>query len=333
MGNRMSSLPIAQFCAHGPRLSQMGSGRAAATSNCGHAKWAGDPKWQDLYARLTPDEQNEVDGWIKPATIVLDADSGVAFEYDAGEREIEVALNLDGEHCLADDPACISVGHIDCAQVCEYGGTRVALVVDLKRSEYTSSVDSLQLQAYLLAYASLHGCDMGCVGIWNLTDGEWMWGEMQDLGVFSDTAAAMRARVVQSALHTEGDYATGSHCRGCYGRDRCPAHLMPPDLAHTSLAPFCEPGGLATLDDDQRGQLLLDCKRAEDTIKRVQDACKAAQAQGLRFTDGSKEWRSVHSKGRVGFNSKALEADDPETFRKYVTIGKGFETYKWVNRK
>jgi hypothetical protein len=286
-----------------------------------------------MYARLTPAEQAEVDKWVKPTSFVLDADHGVVFEYDASQRELAVGLDSAGNYCDPESPECVTPGHLDCAQVFDYDGKRVCVVVDLKRSERTSEVDSLQLQAYLLAYAGLHNCDQGVVGIWNLTDSEWIWGEWVDLGPFSDEADRMRERVMAAAVNTSDattNYSHGPHCRGCYGRSKCPAHLMPLELAHTSLAPFCIPGGVESLTPVERGEILLKVKQAEDTLEIVKEAMKTAAFNGYVVSDGQgKVYKRISVKGRAGFDSKALEVDEPQLFQKYVKLGKPSEQYRW----
>ena len=252
--------------------------------------------------------------------------------YDAAHKEVAVGLDCNGVYCDPDSPECISVGHLDFAWVVEVDGAKVAYVGDLKRTEWaaTDGPRSVQLMAYLLAWASLHGCDQGAAGLWYLTDGEWHWGELIDLGVFSDEAAKLRELVVAAALNVEGDYAMGPHCNGCYGRLHCPAYLMPPEMAETTLAPFAEPGAVLQLSDEERGALALNIKRAEDTIDKAKESLKAASRQGARVVAGDKQWKECQMPGRAGFDSKRLEAEQPEIAKAYRTVGKPYGQFKWV---
>jgi hypothetical protein len=321
----MSSLPIAQYCARGAELGQVSAGRSAAMSSAFHACASKSPGADALLARLSDAECQEVTVWKRPATITMEA---VTLDYAEAARELEVALDANGSHCKADDPACISVGHLDMAWVAEVNGHRVAYVGDIKRSSWTTTdgPDSLQLIAYALAFASLMKCTHFCCGIWAAVEGEWTWGETVDLE--SSRAVVLLDRVLASIQNNSREYATGAHCHGCYGRMRCPAHLMPLELAETSLRPLTEAG---SLDSFKALQLKMARDRAADTIEAVDDALKAYVAQGGVILDqaSQKKWAPVQMSGRESLDKAAVEAAGID-LAPYVKRGKPYSQFRWV---
>lgn len=329
-GHRMSSLPIAQHCGQGPRLSQMGSGAAAQQSTAYHAHLAGDPGAPALLARLTDEQQAEIATWQAPTTIVLDADNGVILDFADAEKEVELGLDASGRYCEPQSPECVCVGHMDEGWVKTVGGAKVAYVADNKRTRWTASDGprSLQLMAYMLAYADKHGCDYGCCGIWDLSGGQWQWGDLIDLSDWSGEADAIRARVVASARNSSSDYVMGTHCDGCYGRKRCPAYLMPPELAETSLAEFTT----GQLTGENAAKALLVSKRIEATLELVKDACKAYVRGGgtIQDPESGKVWMPVAMPGRASVDTKALSVEMPDIARKYTKQGAGYDMWKWV---
>lgn len=333
MGHRISTLNIAQMCAKAPLLSQAGASRAAAVSTCFHALCADDPKGVDMLTRLTDEEQSEIMAWRKPTDVKLELPSGpVALRYEDSEKEFTVALTADGSYCEETDPACVTVGHPDFAWVLEADGQRIAVVGDLKRSEWTvkEGTDSLQLMAYLIAYADKHGCELGFAGLWSLIEGQWQFSEMLDLGMLSETREKLVRRIVASATNTEGDYSMGEHCNGCYGRLRCPAYLMPPEVAESSLAPFTAEGSLTS---ETIAHALELATRAKATAEAVLKNCKAAVYAGCKVELDGKRWIPVQTKGRASIDTKSLEADMPEVVQKYTKLGAPFDTFRWVKVK
>lgn len=322
--HRMSSLPIAQFCPQGPRLSSVSSGRAAAQSSAFHASCAGDPNAAAMIARLTEQEAAELMTWKRPTPLVLE--NGVILKYEDAQKEVAVALDANGNYCDPESPEAITVGHLDFAWVVD----GVAYVGDLKRSEYTSEPDSLQLLAYLVAWADKHGCEQGCAGIWDLTGGQWSFGGMVDLGMFSEQRAKLIERIVVAATHEGDGYNQGAHCTGCYGRSHCPSYLLPPELADSSLAPFTKPGALEQLSPTEIGTFMLMCKRAEDTIDLAKAAIRDFVSKGGSCELDGKLYRPVKCKGRVSLDSAALTDDLPEIAQKYTRVGKSYDQWKWV---
>jgi hypothetical protein len=334
--NRMSSLPMAQFCAHSPRLSQIGSGRAAAMSSVFHAICADAPGAVESFARLPDDERDEIMTWKSPVDFDLEMPGSLGkltLKYKDAIKEAEVALDKHGVY-TADADAALTVGHIDAYWVVDVPKVgKVAVVIDLKRSQYTTvdGADSLQLMAYLLAIASKYGCAHGFTGIWSLTEGEWSFGRMLDMSddVFSEIAT-ITSRVLAAARNTEGDYSMGGHCNTCYGRLHCPSYLMPPEVAESSLAPFTDGTALAALSPKERGELLQLVERAVKTAEAAKAALKAGVYAGLPVDADGKTYKPVKQKGRASFDAKTFEAEQPELARKYIKLGAPFDTFRWV---
>ena len=231
-GNRFSSLPVAQFCPRSAALN-LGAGRAAAISSCFHARCAGDDKWKELYARLTDEEQAEVDDMIPPGEVKVGAGWLV---YQAAKKEVPLGLT---EGC-----GYVTKGHPDalCEGTCDmyWIHNRTAYVVDIKRSEYTTAEgpESLQVKGYALAVCALHADEVDgyVTGIYAATEGTWSFSEYVSLD--GEQCVKDWERVKAAAMNIDGDYATGVHCRSCYSRFKCPAYLVPPEHAHDGIAKF-----------------------------------------------------------------------------------------------
>lgn len=329
MGHRMSLLPITQRCGQAGRLSSLTSQANTAMGTAWHAHnlKPGSEESKAAFAKLSAEEVEEVLSWGKPADI--ETPHGW-LRYDHCWKEQEVALDLDGEHCRADDSRCVTVGHVDMHQVMP--GGEYVYVVDPKRSEWTvqDGPESLQLHAYGLACASKFRCRYYVLGIWGCIERRWWWAE-RAVDVWSDEADDIRQRVVRAALSDGGSHAIGAHCRGCYGRALCPAWLMPPELAESSLAPLA--AGELALTNDVALQLLLTVQRAEDTVKKAKDILKEWSLQnGGIVDDGSgKRWGGVRMPGRETLNRAAL-AQDGVDISKYMRTGKDYEQMRWVNK-
>ena len=98
---------------------------------------------------------------------------------------------------------------------------------------------------------------------------------------------------------------------------------MPPELAHTSLAKFTEPGAVYSGEDVQN---LARWKKTLEVMERqLKDS--ARQQGGLPW--GEKVWRPVTMPGKQSANVKALLAEGLE---RYVKQGETFEQFRWVNR-
>lgn len=327
IGHRMSSLPVVQYCGRAGELGQMGAGRAAAQSSAFHALCAKSDNADELCSRLTDDEYREILQWRKPGDV--DLGKGRVLLYSKAEKELAVALDASGSYVDPSSPDAVTIGHFDFGWVVEMHGVKLAYVADIKRSEYTvaEGVDSLQLHAYGLAYATKHTCDGYVVGIWAAIEGQWQWSEIIDLE--TRDAADIARRVVRAATNSSREFAMGPHCRKCYGRFRCPAWLIPPELAQSSIGALTEGGELT---DEKAAELLLLIQRDEDTRDQVLKSLKdyAGQRGGIRH--GGKVWKPVMCQGRETLSAELLKKTfGADALAPCITRGKAYERFGWVN--
>ena len=326
MGHRMSSLPIAQYCAQGPVLGQLGASRAAAVSTCFHARCAGDERWREQYARLDAKEQEELDAMQAPTPLRLPWCEPL----DYAHAQKELPLGLDADLCFVphSDPSAITSGTVDAFWVV---GERV-VVMDIKRSQWTSSAGSLQLHGYATAICGLlaaRGISVEAyqTAIWAATEGLWEVGPL--LSLDTPEVESIRARIVSAALHVSGDYSRGRHCRECYGRSMCPSYLMDPASAPTALAKYFS----GELDNGAALELLTLTERAEETAKKARELIKSHVAKHGQIVDGESVYRAVQTRGRVSLDAKRLEQDHPELVRQYMRTGADYEQVRWTGKK
>ncbi len=335
MGNRMSSLPVSRYCPKASKLGEKyGAGRAALMGSTFHAVCS-DPGGEEtklLLMQLTESEMEDILQWHKPTDIDL---GDTVLSYAIADKEFEVALNSQAGRCAADDPDCITVGHVDCAWVVETEWSRIAYVCDLKKSEWTVKTapeKSLQLLAYGLATAQKLECDSFCVGIWACMEGGYDWSDIIELD--GDVAKDAWERVKHAAMNTEGEARTGAHCSDdCYGRLHCEEHLLPGAMA-------LQPDTLAAMQEDSEDEmnnataleLLLLSKSVEDVLKVVKGNLKAyARRQPIVDEASGKRYCAVESRGKMGLDKAQLERDQPGLLDKYQRRGNPFPTMKWKN--
>ena len=184
MGNRSSSLPIAQYCSASAVLgAKHGAGRAAAMSTAFHARSAQSDGWRALFTLLSPAERETIDGWHLPEDVELE--DGTVLRYAEAYKEEQVMLDSQGDY-TEDPEEAVCTGHFDIAWVIEHENVpdddqiegdaaqpmRVLYLADLKKTDWSSvgGVSSLQLLSYAFAFASKHKCDAFVLGIWNITE-------------------------------------------------------------------------------------------------------------------------------------------------------------------
>lgn len=318
-----------------PKLAAKGgAGRAAAMGSAFHARCA-DPDGQeakDRWNRLSQEEQSEVESWIKPTDIVLE--DGTILSYEHAKKEVPLGLTELGTYAPKGTTGNVTEGTCDLYWVVEQGGVRIAYVPDIKRSEYTvaDGPRSLQILGYALAVASLEKCHGYCAGIWAAKEGTWSWGDLYLYGRDDDAIMEHWERIKAAALNDSEELSSGPHCQGCYGRKRCPAWMLPPELIGTSLAPFAEEGMAIT--SDQAVNLIGLVKRAEDMAATVKKLLQAHVKDGGVISDGKgKEWRPVVCQGRVGLDAKLLEKEQPDVFKKYYKPGAPYEQWRWLKER
>ena len=330
---RMSALPLARFCPKSTTIG-VGAGRAAAMSTAAHALFSNAPEADELLARLSEDERNTVLEWKKPDDVKV---GDVVLRYDEAAHEVPVAFTAAGKPCEHGAPEALTEGHLDMAWEVVVNGKKIAYVGDLKKTQWTTldGPDSLQLIAYGFAWALKHGCDAFACGIWMITEGEWSWGEL--VWMDSDKATELWEQMVAAATNTGGEYATGAHCRGCYERLRCPAHLVAPGTIVDGLALLQRE--LGPDDAEHVRSLLFSAQAAEDAIKVVKaTAQEYAVRFGLRDPETGKVYRPVHCKGKPGYDWKRLKKDSEvnpelEPALKYLKQGEPYEQWRWLNGK
>jgi GNAT superfamily N-acetyltransferase len=327
IGNRPSSLPIARFCARAPALN-VGAGRAAAMSSVWHARSAGHD-WKDAYERLTQDERDDIDSWRLPSDIILE---NVCLTYADARKEVRCGLAMDGSFSIL--PEALTVGTCDFHWFVD----GVLYVADLKKSEFTEpdGPRSLQILCYALALTAMYEHEGHAVrgfvpGIWHATEATWEWGDFVDADLFSSARDEAWAAVRAAALHTEGDFSTGAHCRRCYSRGKCPAYLVPPEHANDGISKYL----VADLDGARALELRRFLERVQTTIETAKERLEAyADANGgIVDAEAGKVWKASTVKGRARIDTKSLEADHPELVQKYVTQGAPHVQYRWVNHK
>lgn len=319
---RFSRLPVLQFCGQAQVLGEQGaSSRAAAIGTAFHARChaihhpEAKPEADAHYTRLTDDERKMVDALIPPTAITV---NGFDLEYETATKEHKCSLSFEGE--------VIVEGTADLFWIHE----NVAYVADIKRTSFTApdGPASLQVIGYARAIHDEFGCDGYYPAIWDATSGEWQWGDYVD--AWSAEADDHLGRIVAAARNHGGEYAVGGHCSGCYARQRCPAYLLPLELACTSLAPFTEPGAIT---NENALEALMNAKRAIDTAETVKELVEqfARDNDGVVDAERGKVWKPCTVKGRTSFDAKRLEADHPELAQQYTKFGSSFEQFKWVN--
>jgi hypothetical protein len=303
IGHRPSSLPIAQYCAPAAIIGAAhGSGRAAAMSTAWHARCAGSLNAEELFARLSPKEQDEVKGWPKPKDVILE--DGLLLSYTTAVHEFKTGIDGFGDYEHPDSDTCLTGGTLDFAW--EKDG--VAYVADLKKSKFTcvDGPDSLQLQAYGWGYARFRGCHSYITGLWIAETGEWEWAK-KAATLDSPEGELIIKRVVAAASNKDPKYQTGPHCANCYSRTHCPEHLLGAATVGTWLEPLSKGDAPAP---DVAKDLIGRIKAAAAILEKAEQQIKAWCREGtLIITDADgKVYGPVMSKGRKTLNREALDA-------------------------
>lgn len=325
---RASALSIARYCGAAPRLAARINvgGRAAAMSSAFHAKAADQPGWRALYENLTEEERAEVDGWKTPAPLEIPGWGTV--QYAGARHEESCGLNKFGGFVKHGDPAAITQGTADMAWTVETEGVGCLVVIgDIKKSRFTTSEGprSLQLLAYALALSAAAGATAFVCAIWISEESRWQLGDVIDI---EGEAAADAWRAVKSAAQAEDAYNTGAHCRECYSRLQCPAHLLPV-TNESALAVFAAPGGLTS---DNAAQAVHVVQAMEDAVEKARDTLKAFAQQngGIYDHEAKKVWKPVMTKGRPSLHRESLEEAHPGLLALFTRSGAPYPMFKWV---
>ncbi len=314
--NRMSSLPVVQFCPQAARLgAQYGSGRAAAMSRYFHAKCAG-VSCPDV---VTAEEAEEIDEWQAPTDVTLW--DGTVLKYADAYKEL--ALSYPGS---TDED-----GHLDFAWSVGPKNDRSAYVADIKKTQWTTldGPESLQLMAYAIAFAREMKAVRFCTGIFVASTGEWQWLNRM-IEVDSDECRELAARVMAAAENTDGQACTGGHCRDCYARLHCPEHLLATVDSVGWLSPIAQGQRLAT-PDELRG-LLLAAQNVKELAEKAIDHVKEAARRGIPVEDPEtgKVYKAIQCKGRESVTPKSLREKMGDEAEKYIEQGKPYSMFRWV---
>jgi hypothetical protein len=322
LGNRASSLKVAEFCGQAPVLSEKYniSGRAAAVSTAFHAVCAGAKDAPEKMSRLTDEEREEVGSWFKPDRCEVAPD--VFLDYESAEKELSVGLDAQGRFVDPDTTPALIPGHLDFAWV----RGSVAYVCDIKRAAWTAeSPDILQLHAYGMAYAKLRCCRYYVTGLWIAQEGRYVWSN-RFVDLRSDEAEEIWERLRHAAMNRSGEYNIGAHCKDCWSYHRCPAYTLAAATAQTELAALADNGEI-TKEGLVRAVVLAEGMKR--IAEKALEACKEAVRRGAEVRDPKtgKVWRATRCRGRETANVAALrEAGLTE----YIKQGADYDRMGWV---
>lgn len=316
LGNRPSKLDNALMCGASAADPLDVSGRAALMGTYFHAVCEGSPEALNLSNLLTREERDEVNQWHAPLPITLD---GVELNYGQAEHELELGLTMDG--CHAPSGEVLTAGTADMAW--HIGDT--AYVGDIKKrtESVLAGADSLQLAAYGLAYADKVRASTLRVGLWDATEGFWLWGPELDM---QWDAPALFELVKAAALNPTDRFTTGAHCRGCYRRLRCDAHVLPPVLARTELAALTTDG----INAENAAELARVVFAGIDVFTQARETLKAYVAQGGEIRDGKRIWRPSERQGRESVSVRELRAKLGAGAEEFIKRGAAYSQFDWV---
>ncbi len=310
MRNRMSILPVAQFCGLASRLAaQHGAGRAAALSTAFHAICAGEDE-TTATAGLTDDECQELLQLHPPVDVEV---NGVTLRYPEAKHEVEVKISIDDEFC---------VGHVDGYWVMD----DIAYVADIKLTRWASKgPNTLQLLAYGMAVAETYGCHAFYTGIWAATEGEWNWSQVHD--VWKD-GPRIYAQIAHASTNNSDTGDTGPHCSDCYNRLHCPEYLLPVSR-ESWLAPLSRDGELT---NDIAREMLERVERAERVVKAAKSSLReyARRIGGIGDPASGLVWRPYEVKGKASTISvKEVRERFPALANELIKSGAPYARYGW----
>lgn len=320
-GNRISLLPLTQFCGKAAALSEAhGAGRPAAMSTAFHALKA-DPGSEDTRRKLlslTKEEQNEIMLWPTPTDVLL---SSGALQYANADKELAVGLDEDGNY-VAEGP-CLTSGTLDMAWVVG----DIAYIGDIKKTQWTvPTPDTLQLLTYGWAYARKRGVHRFTVGLWIAEDGEWIWSD-KAIDMESFEGMELWETIKHAASNTDKGASTGPHCSSCYGRLYCAEHLAPAEFAETWLAPITTG---AEISSENLSELLVTAERIAGLIEKVKEHAKEAAKRGiiLKHPVTGQVYKPSLCKGRESLNLPKLLAEYPQA-TKFIERGNPYFRTTW----
>lgn len=333
-GNRISLLPISEYCGLAAKLSEEhGAGRAAAMSSAFHAQQAGASDAKEKLARLTQEERQTISTWQKPSDVRISSPVGprgqfteLVLTYAEAEKEQPVGLTYNGEWSPTGD--VLTCGTMDFAWVRD----GVAYVGDMKKTRWScSGPESLQLLGYGYAWARKHGCHLFAVGLWLIEEAEWVWSD-KFYEVDGFESLELWSRIRFAAENHDGQASLGDHCDGCYGRLHCPEYTLPAAHADTVLSAAAVGGAID--DPEQLAALLLYAQRIKGVIDKVYELAKEAARRGapVKHPTNGTVFGFVNCKGREALNQAKLFAAIPQA-TEFVERGAPYQQARWLKPK
>ena len=332
--NRFSALDVTEFCGLAGVLgSQYGAGVAAAKGSAWHAVCSDAPDRDELLARLTPaDREDMLANWHKPTT--WEPLPGLVLDYAKDcQKELRVSISKVGVFCSPDAPDLATTGTLDMAWFVEFQGMRIAVVGDIKSSLFTSRHDSLQLAGYAGSFASLTDATHVLTAIFGAAEGEWSWGPLMD--VYGDEFSDRVMRVLYAAKHHSEHGTQGQHCgSNCYARAHCKEFLLPAALVSANPQ-------IATLADQEEltparaVELLNMAKGLEEIASAATSRVKAyAEQQGLTCPTTGKRYLPVVTAGRESVTvTNVRKLCSEEVASQLILRGAPYNTWRWVAEK
>jgi hypothetical protein len=335
---RISSLPVAEYCAMSDKIGVDVASVNAARSTCFHS-FAETGRWPESVNNLPEQDFAEIQRWKVPTVYVhKDGETLYRLDYKDSVKETRVSLDKDFEfvetredikpHEIADEyPNVMCSGTADMAW--HLPSLDLVVVEDIKSSLFSVKAreKSLQLHAYGIAFAKKVGAKRYKVGIWDATDGKHFMGDV--IALDSWECETFKERIRTASLNDGNEYTTGTHCGGCWKRDNCSAHLV--DVGEANQ--FSKVLGPNPSESDVR-QAMVAAKGLETLSKKVLDICKswAERHGGVRSEDGLKVFKPILRSGRTSLDKGAimtkLGLDSLDEFEKR---GEDFVAFDWVN--
>lgn len=330
---RISSFPSSEFCAASRSVGKDVEDMNALRSTVFHERCA-TGKWPVTLSRLPEEDSREIQRWHVP-DIFQSSTLGRSLQYADAEKETRVSLGNSLEYAetpvgvtqeeLADMPHVAASGTLDfCWDLPEHD---LVVMGDIKSSIYAVSdgPDSLQLHGYGYAKCKQLGRSKYLPVIWDASAGKWHESSSTvDRG--SLKWLDVEQRIISTIQNTGDKFTTGSHCRGCWKRQRCPAHLVDLPAENRFARLFSSECSYA----DVR-KALVDARAMVDLADKAMNACKdwVRQNGPVPNEDGTKLYQIGMRAGRKSLDvERLLEASgfDRKDFEKQ---GPPMEYFDW----
>lgn len=306
---RPSALTIAEDCDLAPVLAERFPTRSAATDRGGDVdgqatgELAGGPAATDPDARaIVSWVRRELDGrelHVQEAVALYDPDTG--------------GLLTRGTPDIVAEALPISVEVVDIKKREQYLAGRL-LEPDRDLQTHAYSLARVQVtKARRYRKCLLLFGDGSVEALWS------KWYEAPDWAPVLDRIRAIEMRQVSDPRGT-----AGPHCVRCYPRLHCPHWTLPAHTGPTELEPLTAPGGLTA---ENAGRALVATLALEEVAERAKEQLRAFVKEHGPIVVGDRKWGPIRMPGRVGVDTKALEAAG--LYEKFSRRGAPFEQYRW----